>query len=113
MKQITQMEHDMVKNPNWQEAKQLTLLQSRPWISTQKNWETNLAIGQGRTWTRRLRITSLKENVRRLQLEETSGQRPLNLQNPKLPKLTIFHDQTYEANTLKRLFLNLKSEMYL
>ena len=49
MKQITQMEHDMVKNPNWQEAKQLTLLQSWPWISTQKNRETNLAIGQGRT----------------------------------------------------------------
>ena len=48
MKQIIQMEHNEVTNPNWKEANQLAIGQAR----------TNKKSGQGGTWTQGFRITS-------------------------------------------------------
>lgn len=58
MKQINQMEHNVVKNLNWYEANQVAILQvwSRIWTCNYR--EQNLASGQGGTWTRGLQVTS-------------------------------------------------------
>ena len=52
-------EHNMVKNPNWQEADQLAILQAWPRSWTQDYQEQiQLHVVAGwRTWTRDLRIT--------------------------------------------------------
>ena len=57
-KQIIQIEHNRIKNPNWQEAT------SRLFTSVAKDFNsgqlrTNPGSGQSRTWTRNCRIASL------------------------------------------------------
>ena len=58
MKEIIQMDHNMVKSLNWQEANQVAILQvwSRIWTCNYR--EQNPASGQGGTWTRGLQDTS-------------------------------------------------------
>ena len=48
----------MVKNPSWQEADQLAILQARPRSWTWGYRETTPESGQNGTWTRDLRIPS-------------------------------------------------------
>ena len=47
MKQIIQMDRNMVKNLNWQEANQVAILQAWPRIWTCNYWEQNPASGRG------------------------------------------------------------------
>ena len=47
-----------VKNPNWQEADQLAILQAWPRSRTRVYRETTPASGQNETWTRDLRLSS-------------------------------------------------------
>lgn len=58
MKEIIQMDHNMVKSLNWWEANQVAILQVWLRIWTCNYREQNPASGQGRTWTRGLQDTS-------------------------------------------------------
>ena len=57
MKQITQIVHNKVKNPNWSEANQLAVNKRGGGFELGAT-ENNPASGQGETWTRGLRISS-------------------------------------------------------
>ena len=57
MKQITQIVHNKVKNPNWSEANQLAVNKRGGGFELGAT-ENNPASGQGETWTRGLRVSS-------------------------------------------------------
>jgi len=60
LKQIIQIEHNIVKNPNWPKANQLAIYKrARPRIWTQGYWETNPGGGQNGTQTQDRWIVSL------------------------------------------------------
>jgi len=51
LKQIIQIEHNIIKNPNWPEANQLAIYKSGQRIWSRGHCETNPASGKSRTWT--------------------------------------------------------------
>ena len=76
MKQITQIVHNKVKNPNWSEANQLAVNKRGGGFELGAT-ENNPASGQGATWVRGLRVsTSALEdlNSRQPRTNPASGQ---------------------------------------
>ena len=57
-KEIIEIENNMVKNPNWQEANQLAIYKRGRRVELWGYRETTPSSGQSGTWTRDLRISS-------------------------------------------------------
>ena len=78
MKQITQIVHNKVKNPNWSEANQLAVNKRGGGFELGAT-ENNPASGQGATWVRGLRVSLrhsriwTRDNREQIQLAVRSG----------------------------------------